>query len=272
MVVGMQRLAQYKELVRTTWATGDYDAMMREEGLYEVGQRLVDALAVRAGEDILDVACGTGNATIPAARTGARVTGLDLTPAMLAKARERGAGLAIDWVEGDAEELPFPDESFDVVLSSFGCMFAPRHTVVAGEMTRILRPGGRLGLCAWTPEGTIGEFFRVVGAYLPTAPEYVDPPLAWGSEDTVRSLFEGIELSFSREMGMIHHPSVAEGVDCYATQFGPVVLAREALGSRWAALRQDLVELFERNNTSGSSLVLPAEYLVIRGQRRARSA
>lgn len=272
MVVGMQRLAQYKELVRTTWATGDYDAMMREEGLYEVGQRLVDALAVRAGEDVLDVACGTGNATIPAARTGARVTGLDLTPAMLAKARERGAGLAIDWVEGDAEELPFPDGSFDVVLSSFGCMFAPRHTVVAGEMTRILRPGGRLGLCAWTPEGTIGEFFRVVGAYLPPAPEYVDPPLAWGSEDTVRSLFEGIELSFSREMGMIHHPSVAEGVDCYATQFGPVVLAREALGSRWPALRQDLVELFERNNTSGSSLVLPAEYLVIRGQRRARSA
>ncbi|MFC6161527.1 class I SAM-dependent methyltransferase [Kribbella jiaozuonensis] len=269
----MERLAEYKESVRTTWATGDYDAMMREEGLYEVGQRLVDALAVQSGEDVLDVGCGTGNAALPAARAGARVTGLDLTPAMLAKARERGAGLGIDWVEGDAEELPFPDESFDVVLSSFGCMFAPRHQVVAGEMARVLRPGGQLGVCAWTPEGTIGEFFRVVGGYLPPAPEYVDTPLAWGSEDAVRALFEGIELSFSRELGMIRHPSVVEAVDCYGTQFGPVVLAREALGPEWPALRDDLVELFERNNTSGSGrLVLPAEYLVIRGQRRASNA
>ncbi|WP_329005029.1 methyltransferase domain-containing protein [Kribbella sp. NBC_00709] len=269
----MQRFAQYKESVRTTWATGDYDAMMRAEGLYEVGQRLVDALAVRAGEDVLDVACGTGNATIPAARIGAHVTGLDLTPAMLAKARERGAGLGIDWVEGDAEDLPFPDASFGVVLSSFGCMFAPRHEVVAAEIARVLRPGGRLGVCAWTPEGTIGEFFRAVGAYGPPAPEYVDPPLAWGSEETVRSLFPGIELSFSREVCVIHHPSVVEAVKCYGTQFGPVMLAREALGDRWPALRDDLIDLFERNNTSGSArLLLPAEYLMIRGQRRASNA
>lgn len=266
----MELLAQYKESVRTTWSTGDYDAMMRTEGLYEVGPRLVSALAVRAGEEVLDVACGTGNATIPAARIGARVTGLDLTPAMLATARERAADLGIEWVEGDAEGLSFPDASFDVVLSTFGCMFAPRHELVADELARVLRPGGRLGVCAWTPEGTIGEFFRLVGGYLPPGPSYVDPPLAWGSEDSVRELLEGtgIELEFSLEECVIHHASPVAAVECYATMFGPVVLAREALGDRWPALRDDLIELFERYSASGRVL-LPAEYLVIRGQRRA---
>lgn len=264
----MQQLAQYKESVRTTWSTGDYDAMMRQEGLYDVGSRLVQTVGVRTGEDVLDVACGTGNAAIPAAETGARVTGLDLTPAMLRKARERAAGLAIEWVEGDAEELPFEDERFDVVLSTFGCMFAPRHEVVADEIARVLRPSGRLGMCTWTPSGVIGEFFRIVGGYFPPDPSYVDPPLGWGAEDHVRELFEGtgIELSFSREVSVIRHESPEAAVECYATKFGPVVLAREALDDRWPALRSDLVELFAAHDA-----VLPAEYLVIQG-RRARRA
>ncbi|WP_158441388.1 class I SAM-dependent methyltransferase [Kribbella steppae] len=264
----MQQLAQYKESVRTTWATGDYDAMMRQEGLYEVGSRLVKTVDVRPDEDVLDVACGTGNAAIPAAQAGARVTGLDLTPAMLLKAQERAAGLEVEWVEGDAEELPFSAERFDVVLSTFGCMFAPRHEVVADEIARVLRPGGRLGLCTWTPAGVIGEFFRVVGGYFPPDPSYVDPPLGWGEEDRVRELFEGtgIELSFSREVSVIRHASPSAAVDCYATKFGPVVLAREALDDRWPALRSDLLELF-----AAYDAVLPAEYLVVQG-RRARRA
>ena len=255
------------DAVRTTWATGDYDAMMRQEGLYEVGRRLVQAVGVEPGDDVLDVACGTGNATIPAAQVGARVTGLDLTPAMLAKARERAAGLAIEWIEGDAEELPFADSGFDVVLSTFGCMFAARHGVVADEIARVLRPGGRLGLCTWTPEGVIGEFFRVVGAYFP--PESGDSPLGWGDEQHVRELFEGsgIELSLSRETSDIHHDSPTDAVECYATKFGPIVQAREALDDRWPALRADLTDLFTRANVSGSTrVVVPAEYLVVRGR------
>ena len=268
----MQELAEYKQSVRDTWATGDYDAMMRQEGLYEVGPRLVKAVAVRSVEDVLDVACGTGNAAIPAALAGARVTGIDLTPEMLAKGRERAeaAGARIEWVEGDAEDLPFPDEHFDVVLSTFGCMFAPRHEVVADEIARVLRPGGRLGLCTWTPDGAIGEFFRVVGGYFPPDPEYVDPPLAWGDEDHVRELFEGtgIALEFRREVSDIHHDSLPDAIECYATKFGPVVLARRALDDRWPALRDDLTELFARHNTSGSAqVVVPAEYLVITGRK-----
>jgi SAM-dependent methyltransferase len=264
----MEQLAQYKELVRTTWSTGDYDAMMRQEGLYDVGSRLVKTVGVRPGEDVLDVACGTGNATIPAAAAGARVIGLDLTPAMLARARERAAGLEIEWVEGDAEELPFEDERFDVVLSTFGCMFAPRHEVVADEIARVLRAGGRLGLCTWTPSGVIGEFFRVVGGYFPPDPTYVDPPLSWGEEDHVRELFEGtgIELSFTREVAVIRHESPSAAVDFYATKFGPVVLARKALDDRWPALRADLLELF-----ASYDAVLPAEYLVVQGRRASRA-
>ena len=270
----MRQLAEYKQAARTTWATGDYDAMMRQEGLYEVGPRLVSRLAISPGEAVLDVACGTGNASIPAALAGARVTGLDLTPEMLAKGRERAgtAGVRIEWVEGDAEDLPFPDEHFDGVLSTFGCMFAPRHEVVADEIARVLRSGGRLGLCTWKPEGSIGEFFRMVGGYLPPDPEFVDPPLAWGDEEHVRELFEGtgIELSFSRGISDLRHDSVEDAIDCYSTKLGPVVLARRALEAegRWPGLRDDLTNLFERWNTSGDSgLVLPAQYLVIQGRK-----
>jgi SAM-dependent methyltransferase len=270
----MQQLVEYKESARITWATGDYDAMMRQEGLYEVGPRLVRRVGVTAAEEVLDIACGTGNATIPAAQTGATVTGLDLTPEMLDTARGRAdaAGVQVEWLEGDAEQLPFADEHFDVVLSTFGAMFAPRHEIVADEIARVLRPGGSMGLCTWTPEGSIGEFFRIVGGYLPPLPEYVDPPLLWGDEDHVRELFEGtgIELDFSHEVSDLHHDSVQKAIECYATWFGPVVLARRALESdgRWPALRDELIELFERHNTSGGMrVVFPAQYLVIQGRR-----
>jgi ubiquinone/menaquinone biosynthesis C-methylase UbiE len=220
--LAMQKLAEIKQEAQAAWAAGDYDAMMRQEGLYEVGTRIVGRAGVGAGEDVLDVACGTGNAAIPAARAGASVTGLDLTPAMLAAARDRAraADVAIEWVEGDAEDLPFDDRRFDVILSTFGCMFAPRHEVVADEVARVLRPGGRVGFCAWTPGGSIGDFFRVVGNYLPPPPEFVSPPLMWGDEGYVRELFEGtgIAFEFEREAADIHHESVAAaGRNCAMT-------------------------------------------------------
>ncbi|WP_165492018.1 class I SAM-dependent methyltransferase [Egibacter rhizosphaerae] len=270
----MQEVADVKDAARSVWALGDYDAMMRAEGLYEVGARLVRRLGVAAGERVVDVACGTGNATLPAAQAGARVTGVDLSPAMLEGARTRAerAGVAVEWVEGDAEDLPLPDGHADVVLSTFGCMFAPRHEVVADELARVLAPGGRIGLCAWTPDGVFGDFFRTVAGYLPPDPEFVDPPLGWGDEGRVAELFEGtdVTLGFARETWEIAHPSVEAAVACYVDNLGPVVQARtlaEADG-RWPALQAELSELFAAQTADDGRVVFPAEYVVITGQRR----
>jgi ubiquinone/menaquinone biosynthesis C-methylase UbiE len=270
----MQQVLDIKLAARTTWATGDYDAMMRQERLYGVGERLVARLGVSPGDTVLDVCCGTGNVAIPAAQAGAEVTGLDLTPSMLrvAQRRAREVGVTVDWVEGDVEELPFDDATFDVVTSAFGCMFAPRHQVAAGELARVLRPGGSLGICSWTPEGAIGDFFRTVGAHLPPLPDVVDPPPLWGMEEHVRQLFRGtgLELGFTRETWEIAHDSADAAVECYTTAFGPVVEARrlaEAQG-RWAGLRADMLALFARQGrTRGPRLVFPAEYLVVIGRR-----
>jgi SAM-dependent methyltransferase len=272
----MQKLADHKQAEQTVWATGDYDAMIRQEGLYAVGARLVEAVAVRPGETVLDVACGTGNATIPAAQAGGQVTGLDLTPELLdvARRRARDAGVTVAWQEGDAEELPFDEGSFDVVLSSFGCMFAPRHETVADELARVLRPDGRLGLVTWTPEGAIGDFFRTAAPHMPPPPAFVDPPLAWGEETYVRELFEGtdVTLRFSRDSWVIAHESVEAAVECYTTLFGPLAAARriaEADG-RWPAFRDDLTALFERlDSTGGPHVEFAAEYLVVLGTRDA---
>jgi ubiquinone/menaquinone biosynthesis C-methylase UbiE len=132
---------------------------------------------------VLDVACGTGNAAIRAAQAGGEVVGLDLTPELFEAGRRlaKQAGVSVEWTEGDAEAIPFENESFDVVLSTLGCMFAPRHRVTATELARVLRPGGRLGQCNWTPEGSQGEFFRALGAYVPPLPAFAQPPLLWGT-------------------------------------------------------------------------------------------
>ena len=181
--------------------------------------------------------------------------------------------MTIDLQEGDAEALPFEDASFDVVLSTFGCMFAPRHEVVAEEIARVLRPGGRLGLCTWTAEGSIGDFFRTVGAYLPPMPEFVQPPLLWGDPGHVRNLFEGtgIELSFRRESWLIGHDSIDSAVECYTTAFGPVILARqlaeadgraEHLDGTWSSYRSP-------QHAHDGHVEFPAEYLVILGEKAA---
>jgi ubiquinone/menaquinone biosynthesis C-methylase UbiE len=271
----MEQLAELKRGARATWATGDYDAMARTEGLYETGERLVARVGVRRDEDVLDVACGTGNAAVPAAQAGARVVGVDLTPEMFedGRARATAAGVDVEWTEGDAEELRFEDQQFDVVLSTFGCMFAPRHEVVADEIARVLRPGGRLGLCNWTPEGAIGDFFRIVGSHVPPPPDFVDPPLLWGDEAHVRELFEGtgLDLEFERDEVGLRNTSVADAVELYSTKLGPVAQARQLLEAdgRWPALRDDLTSLFERMNAARhGSLVCPAQYLVVVGRKQ----
>jgi SAM-dependent methyltransferase len=260
----LAELAALKQGARATWAAGDFPAIAERE-LWEVGQRIVDAVGVRPGEDVLDVACGTGNAALRAALAGGRVVGVDLTPELFDAGRRLAtdAGVQIEWVHGDAEELPFADQSFDVVLSTFGCMFAPRHAVTAHELARVLRPGGRLGVTAWTPDGAMGTFSSTIGPYLPAPSPLADPPTLWGSVAHVEALFEGtgIELDFERET-VTSEPfeSTDAALEFFTTTFGPMIAARqftEASG-RWPELRAELGTLFDRDE--------PAEYLRILGR------
>lgn len=172
------------------WASGDYPSMV-ETFLLPLGPRLVDACGIEAGVRVLDVAAGTGNASIPAAERGANVTASDLTPELFEAGRRRAAdaGVELEWAEADAENLPFEDESFDVVMSSIGAMFAPRHQAVADELVRVCRPGGTIGMLNWTPEGMIGALFRAMGPFAPPPPPGAQPPPLWGGEDHLRELF-----------------------------------------------------------------------------------
>jgi SAM-dependent methyltransferase len=259
-------LAQFKQMARATWVAGDFPAIARND-LWAMGERIVRRVGVGPGEDVLDVACGTGNAAIRAAVAGARVVGLDLTPELFEAGRREAAaaGVEIEWVEGDAEELPFDDERFDVVLSTFGCMFAPRHDVTAREMARVLRRGGRMALFNWTPEGAVG---RAMKAYSPPTPAFAAPPLLWGTEEHVRDLFAGtgIELAFDRELApnvTSRFATIGERIDYYTTAFGPMIQLRqmtEAQGT-WPALRNDLTQLY-------AGMDEESEYLVVLGHKR----
>jgi ubiquinone/menaquinone biosynthesis C-methylase UbiE len=265
----MTELVEFKRGVRAMWASGNYDAVA--ELVWDVGARIVGRVGVEPDDDVLDVACGTGNAAIRAAAAGGRVVGLDLTPEMFdaGRARAAAAGVDVEWMEGDVESLPFADATFDVVLSTFGCMFAPRHEVAARELVRVLRPGGRLGLCTFTPEGAGGDFFRTLGAYLPLPP-LASPPLLWGSEEHVRGLFAdtGLELSFERDEVVERYGSVERAVQIYTTAFGPILTARELQEpeGRWPALRDDLTAMFERNLLPGNDAVA-YEYLLVLGSK-----
>ena len=184
--------AELKARHRAMWASGDYPSMV-ETFLLPLGPRLVEACDIRPGLRVLDVAAGTGNAAVPAARLGATVTASDLTPELLEAGRRRAeaAGVQLDWVEGDAEHLPFADASFDVVMSAIGVMFAPHHRAAADELVRVCAPGGTVGLLSWTPAGMLGALFRTMGPFMAPPPPGAQPPPLWGSEEHLGVLLGG---------------------------------------------------------------------------------
>jgi ubiquinone/menaquinone biosynthesis C-methylase UbiE len=266
-------VSDLKRTHRSTWAAGNYAAVA--ELIDEVPPReLLARVEVNAGEDVLDVATGTGNVALRAAAAGAHVVGLDLTPELFATAwrRQDEWGVAVDWVEGDAEDLPFDDESFDTVLSVFGVQFAPRHEIVAQELARVCRPGGRIGLVNWTPEGQIGELFKIMGAYMPAPPDYASPPPLWGSEEHVRDLFTdtSVELEFARGYNPWRFDSAEHYVVFMETQYGPTLKARERLSAegRWEQCREEIHAMAERRNeATDGSLLMHAEYLIAVGSK-----
>lgn len=269
---GAVRAPDARQQVRAMWAAGDYGAVARRE-FWQTGERLVRRLGVSHEDTVLDVACGTGNAALRAAAAGARVVGVDLTPELLEVGRALAdeAGVEITWLEGNAEALPADDASFDVVVSAFGCMLAPHHALAAREIGRVLRPGGRMALCAWTPEGAMGPLFALLAQYLPQPSPAALPPLLWGTEDHVRELFRGTGVALSFERGSVpssyDFPSPDAGVEYYTTTFGPLVVARQLAERRgdWPALRDALRSQLERQARERPD----AEYLVALGRRAA---
>lgn len=259
------QLDEFKSRQRTVWGSGEYGDL--SPYIADVGAIVVARAGVAPGMQVLDVACGTGNAAIQAAQAGARVTGLDLVPKLLegGRAKARALGLEMDWREGDAEDLPFPDASFDRVVSTFGHMFAPRHQRTADEMARVCRQGGALVTATWTPEGVVGDIFTVTGAYMPPPPDYAQPPILWGREEHVRELFARVAtgFAFERHVNRIEWESVDSFAEFFMARFPPMVTARAMLGDRFAEMRQKVVEVWKRaNEATDGSLRLPQEYLL----------
>ncbi len=266
--------AELKARHRKMWASGDYPSMV-ETFLLPLGPRLVEACGIEAGTRVLDVAAGTGNASIPAAERGAEVTASDLTPELFEAGRERAAaaGVELEWAEADAERLPFEDGSFDVVISSIGAMFAPHHQDVADELVRVCRPGGRIGLLSWTPEGMIGGLFRLMGPYAPTPPPGAQPPPLWGSEEHLRGLF-GTRVGFETtrrevlEVDAFERPG--DFGEHFKQRYGPTIAVRAnaAAGGRAEELDAELASFCEEwNRGDGDNAHFELEYLLAVGTR-----
>ena len=259
------QLDEFKTRQRAVWDAGDYASL--SEYIADVGELVVARAGIEPGMSVLDVACGTGNAARPAARAGAGVTGLDLVPKLLeqGRAKAEAEGLEIEWVEGDAESLPFEDGSFDRVLSTFGHMFAPRHQRVADEMARVCRQGGAIVTATWTAEGVSGQLMKAGAAYMPPPPDYASPPILWGSEDHVRELFgpAATGFEFERHVNRIEWDSVEGFADFFMDRFPTLVTARAMLGERFGELRQRVVEIWwNANEATDGTLRLPQEYLL----------
>lgn len=258
----MSELHPVKQQQRAFWTVGDYATFAGR--LQPAADALVARLDIGPGQDVLDVATGTGNAAITAAAAGATVTGLDLTPELFDVARQRAdaADVQIEWVPGDAEQLPFPDASFDRVLSVFGAMFAPDQARTAAELVRVCRPGGIVGVCCWTPAGVFGQMILKLIASGPPPPEGFKPPGLWGVEQYVGGLFPGRELECTLEHVFFEDESAEAWVVELERVFGPVILARRELGDGWDGVRSELVALFDAGNQSGDGhFRVRADYL-----------
>ena len=261
-------LAGLKALQRAIWSAGDYDAIA--ELFWDVGAVVAEAASIEAGMKVLDVATGTGNAAIRAAEAGSQVVGLDLTPELFADARRREAlaGVSVEWVEGDAEALPFDDDSFDRVLSTFGVMFAPRHDVAAAELVRTCRPGGMIVLANGTPGGFIGRMFATVGQHLPPAPPEVSgPPTDWGDEHHLRALLGGQTLlAIERRTIDFVFGSLDAMMADFEERFVPMVLGERVLEAEgFDALKQEVRALIEECDTGEGEVRIPSEYLLVVG-------
>lgn len=261
-----------KTRLKSMWMAGDFGQIAKQ--IQTSADQFISRLALKPGDQVLDVACGTGNTAIPAARAGATVTGADIATNLLEQARARAAaeGLTIKFEEGDAENLPYSDNAFDVVVTMYGAMFAPRPELVAAELVRVCRPGGRIAMANWTPEGHIGQMFKVTGKHVPPPPN-MPSPIKWGDEATVRERFgEGIaDLKLTKQMCQFKLPfGPAEVVEHFRAYYGPTQRAFEALDSeKQAALRKDLEQLWAANNraTDGTTDV-EGEYLEVVATKR----
>ncbi len=257
-------LAAIKTRQQATWASGDYHMIGTQ--IQIVSELMIEALDVHSTERVLDVATGSGNAALAAARRGCEVVGVDYVPALLDRARRRAdaEGLTVEFVEGDAEALAFADASFDVVSSVFGAMFAPNQERTASELARVARSGGRIGIVAHTPDGFIGNLFKVMGKHVPP-PAGLRSPIQWGTEERLRELFgESIaELRLEKRHYVFRDRSPAQYVDYWRTYYGPTLKAFETVGEAGrAALEADMIELIGRfNRADDGTMVVPNEYL-----------
>jgi ubiquinone/menaquinone biosynthesis C-methylase UbiE len=266
-------IAAMKQQARATWASGDFDAVV--PFIWEAGGAAADGAACGPGDRVLDIAAGSGNAAIQAAMRGADVVASDLTPELFEAGRRRAAdnGVELEWVEADAEALPFEDASFDAAISTFGIMFAPRQSVAAAELARVVRPGGRIGLASWRPSGFVAEMFATIASFLNPPPPVEAPPVRWGTEDGAHELLDGAfdVTCENRTLRQQYDGSVDEMTDRFMATFGPMVMARKALEpqGRWDEFLQayrELTRRWDEGDENGASI--PADFLLVTGTRR----
>ena len=258
---------ELKERQSVMWGNGPYQRVT--ETLEDIHERVIDTLAPSPGDRWLDLACGTGAIAERAASAGADVTGLDLSPALIETAKERAAeqGLDIEYMVGDAENLPFEDGSYEKVSSTFGIMFAPDHEAVARELARVTATGGRLALANWTPQGGLGKMFKVMAPYQPAPPP--SSPFDWGDESRVRELLgDAFDLEIEEYVSPLRMPSAEDYWELFSTSYGPTKTLAESLGDRREELHRDWIEFFETNYEEGGEIVHTREYLLILGTRR----
>jgi SAM-dependent methyltransferase len=258
-------LAAVTAAQQRTWSEGDFS--MVASMINEVAENLAEALRILPDERVLDIACGSGNGAIAAARRSwGGAVGADFVPALLERGRERAAAerLAVEFVEADAQDLPFEDASFDIAISIFGAMFAPDQERTAAELLRVVRPGGRIGMANWTPDGRMGNFFAVLAKHVGGPPPGTVPPVLWGSEERVRELFgDGIvELRAERRVNRHAFRSADHYLEFFRAFFGPMKAAFEKVGPEGApALEADILEYLDDVNDEERALVLEPEYL-----------
>jgi len=253
------------ERQKAVWGAGDWPEIAPT--IADASSVVVDRLGVGRDHDFLDVATGSGTAAILGAARGARTTGLDFVPKLVeaAELRAREEGVDATWVVGDAQDLPFADDSFDRVSSVFGAMFAPDQERAAAELIRVCRPGGRIAVTAWTPEGLNGQMFATIGKHMPPPPDGFRPPVQWGTEARVQELFSGHDVQTERVMLRFEHESLVEFFEFFENTLGPMVMARAVLEpqGKWEAARADILELFRAaNQATDGGVCTDGEYLL----------